>query len=287
MRSPGCLFLLLPILFLLLAIVPLTAGTDSDLPVLGIVSKLGEKEPVRIFNDEAVVFTARAGARTGGAPLRGVTFVLYDEGGRHTRTEDVRSRTSDPATWGRPPSSFAFPIEGVRLPEGRYRLRAEKPGYQPAEVKIVYARFSYCALETDRTEEHYLAAFRIRLVDVTEKRTTVPVKVRIETASGGLLDLLETRLARVRARRHAFESPRVVRLSSRLSKPDRRRPPAERTGVLKVVAGCRMVLELDGIGFGHPVPLPSVPATGRGARGLSKTVAPDWVHPGSQRSSSR
>ena len=285
MRSPGCLFFL--VLPLLLALAPLAADTDSDLPVLRIVSKLGEKEPVRIFNDEDVVFYARGGVRIGGRPLRGVTFVLYDEGGRHTRTEDVRTRSSDRATWGRPPSSFAFPLPVVRLPEGRYRLRAEKPGYQPAEVKIVYARFSYCALETDHTDEHYLAGFRIRLVDVTEKRSAVPVKVRIETASGGLLDLLETELVRSGARKHVFESPRKVRLSSRAEKPDRRRAPAERTGVLKVVLGCRMVLELGGIGFGHPVPLPPERATGRGGPGLSRSNAPDWAPPRSHRSSSR
>jgi len=288
MRSPGCLFsFFLLLLLFLLAVAPLAAGTDSDLPVLRIVSKLGEKEPVRVFNDEDVVFFARGGVRAGGRSLRGVTFVLYDEGGRHTRTEDVRTRTADEATWGRPPSSFAFPFEGIRLPEGRYRLRAEKPGYQPAEVKIVYARFSYCALDTDHTEKHYLAAFRIRLVDVTEKRSTVPVKVRIETASGGLLDLLETKLVRSGARKHLFETPRKVRLSSRLEKPDRRRAPAERTGVLKVVIGCRMVLELGGIGFSHPVPLPPDPATGRGAPGLSRSDAPDWGPSGSHRNSSK
>ena len=136
---------------------------------------------------------------------------------------------------------------------------------------------SSSSLEADHTEKHYQAAFRIRLVDVTEKRSTVPVKVRIETKSGGLLDLLETKLVRSAARKHVFESRKEVRLSSRAEQPDRRRAPAERTGVLKVVRGCRMVLELDGIGFGHPVPLPR----------LQKDDQPDWAHPGSQRNSSK
>jgi len=250
----------------LLACLPLTglviaAESKSEIPVLSIFSKLGVDEDVKLYNEEPVTFMTRSAGRASGSPLRGVTFVLFGEGAGAGIVDNVWAKTSDGSQWGRPPSSISYPTDR-KMPVGRYRLRASKPGWNSAEIKIVKVEFGYHDLKADRTREYYRARFKLRLLDCTEKRQLVPVKVMVETANGGLLDCVEGNLVRNLTRPCLFESRDRVKISSRVEIPDRRKPPAKRTGLLKVVPNCRLVLELDGIRFPYPVPLPKPSKSG-------------------------
>ncbi|MHC4469420.1 MAG: hypothetical protein ACYTDY_05815 [Planctomycetota bacterium] len=246
-------------LILALALLPAGAGAEEDVekgkeketPALAIVSRLGTKRDVKLYNDEPVVFLARPAA--GGPPLRGVSFVLYDEGGSPDRSECVRARTEDARRWGKPPSSFGYPLRERVLPVGRYRLLARKPGYAPAEVKVVVARFVYFDLEVRHDKDSYRASFRIRLVDKTETRQSVPVSVRVESAQGGLVDSSRVGLARVRHKDATYESI-PVRLSSRAKPPDPEKPAVSRA--LRVVPRASLVLVIGKLRFRYPVPLP-------------------------------
>ena len=53
-----------------------------------------------------------------------------------------------------------------------------------------------------------------------------------------------------------WETAAPVKISSRVKTPDRKRPPDQRTGILKLVPHCRLVLVLDGVRFPYSVPLP-------------------------------
>ena len=253
MRIAIPLILLLPVLLVGLAV---AKETETEAPALSIVSRLGVDQDVKIFNEELVIFFARLRGRENAPFLRGVSFVLYDEGGKPYRTENVQARSEDPPRWGKPPSSFAYPQEGRSLPIGSYRLRATKTGWQFAEIKVVKAQFAYCSLDADHEPDYYRADFHIRLLDCTEKRRRVPVKVLVETANGGLLDSTEGNLVRNLSRTWLWESAAPVRISSRVKIPDHKRPAGERTGVLKLVPNCRLVLVLDEVRFPYPVPLP-------------------------------
>jgi hypothetical protein len=239
--------------------------SEADELVLSIYSRFGADKDVKVYNDEPVVFMTRLAGRENSSPLWGVTFVLYDEGGSPSREEDVLVRTRDPKRWGKPPSSFSHPLERGRLSAGRYRLRATKPGWKPAEIKFVKAEFGYRNLKAERGRKHYLAAFDLVLVDTTEKRSQVPVKVLIEAANGGLLDSAEGHLVRNRARACSWQTTAPVKISSKMEVPDRKKPAAQRTGLLKVVPHCRLVLVLDKIRFPWPVPLPK-PSGGSSVR---------------------
>jgi hypothetical protein len=248
----------IPLLALLLpaALLVLAEEPETEVPALSIVSELGVDQDVKLFNEEPVTFFARLRGRENAPLLRGVDFVLYDEGGRPGREEHVQVRSEDPPRWGKPPSSFSHPLEGRSLPIGSYRLRAEKRGWQFAEIKVVKAQFGYGRLSAEHERDLYRAEFHIRLVDSTEKRLLVPVSALVETANGGLLDRQDGNLVRNLSRTWLWESTAPVRISSRAQTPDRERPAGERTGVLKLVPNCRLVLVLDGVRFSYPVPLP-------------------------------
>ena len=124
-----------------------------------------------------------------------MTFVLFGEGGGASNDDNVWAKTTDASRWGSPPSSISYPL-ARKMPIGRYRLRASKPGWKAAEIKVVKVEFGYHDLKADRKREYYRASFQLRLLDCTEKRQLVPVKVLVETANGGLLDCVEGNLAR-------------------------------------------------------------------------------------------
>jgi hypothetical protein len=93
----------------------------------------------------------------------------------------------------------------------------------------------------------------------------VPVTVIVETASGGRLDSLEVTLRKSLTRPWSFKTSRPIQISSRVKVPDRSRPARERTGVLMLTPGCRVVLVLDKVRFPWRVPLP--PEEKRGSVG--------------------
>ena len=256
--------LIVPLLLLTGAGFGLAGESDSTAPVLSIVSRLGVDRDVKIFNDEPILFFAKAGDQDNAPLLRGIRFVLYDEGGNPDRRECIRSESTDPPRWGKPPSSFEYPLVGKELPPGRYRLRATRPGWQPVEIKLVKAEFCYQSLRADHEREFYRANFALRLVDRTEKRRAVRVKVLVETANGGLLDSVEVKLVRNTSRSWLWETIAPVRISSLVKVPDQSRPAGKRTGVLKLVPNCRLIFVLDGVRFPWPVPLPSEERCGSG-----------------------
>ncbi len=239
-----------------LALAPFLAA-DESLPELTIVSRVGVDQDVKLYNDEPILFFAKVGDGENAPLLRGVEFVLYDEGGTSARRECIRAESTDPLRWGCPPSSFEFPLLDRKLPVGRYRLRATKRGLRSAEIKLVTAEFRFHRLRADHERDFYRASFHLRLVDRTEKRLTVPASVRVETANGGLLDSIDVKLVRNLSRTWLWETATPVRISSRVKNPDMSRPRTGRTGVLKLVPNCRVILVLGEFRFPWPVPLPS------------------------------
>jgi hypothetical protein len=240
----------------LLLIALVAVGEDStptSTPELQIVTRLGVKEEVKVFNSEPMMFFARA-AGGDGALLRGVRFVLFDEGGVADRKEFVRAETEDEVRWGRPPSSLALPLGDRPLPIGRYRLRAAKRGHIADEIKIIYARFHYFDLVVEHDEAHYAAKFHLRLEDRTEVRPIVPVEVEVVTSDGLLVDAQSLKLRRVAGVDIVLETVDPIRISSRVP-AHRTRIEERRPVVLKIVPGAILVLVLDGLRFEHPIPL--------------------------------
>ena len=240
---------------LLLALVALAREPGATAPPkLEIVTRLGALETVKVYNREVVLFFARE-AGGDGSLLRGVKFVLYDEGGAPDRKEFVRAETVDEPRWGRPPSTFALPLTDRPLPIGRYRLRAAKRGCVAGEIKVHYARFNYFDLVVEHDEVRYAAKFHLRLEDLSEARAVVPVEVQVETTDGLLVDAQSVSLRRVAGREVVLETVEPIRISSRVS-AYRTRTEERRPVVLRVVPRASLVLVLDGIRFAYPVPLP-------------------------------
>lgn len=252
--------------------------TESEIPVLSIFSELGVDQDVKLYNEEPVTFMARSAGRANGVPLRGVTFVLQGDGGAASNQDDVWAKSSDGTRWGSPPSSLSYPPDR-KMPVGRYRLKASKPGWKSAEIKLVKVEFGYQDLKAERTRDCYKASFGLQYLDCTETRRLVPVKVLIETANGGLLDCVEGNLVRNLTRIWLFESKDRVRISSRVETPDRHKPPEKRSGLLKVVPLCRLVLVIDEVRFPYPVPLPKAKIAGE--------VRPGDVESGTSRGGGR
>jgi hypothetical protein len=248
------------IILVVLGLLAVAAGAGEKPPALRIISlALPETGTLKVFEQDEVVFFARADGKEETPLLRDVVFVLYDEGGDPDREETVRRRVVDDRKWGRPPSSFRFEAGKRTLPIGKYRLLAQREGFRDAEIPLVLARFGYFDLTAIHEKESWRASFHLRFRDVTEKRKAVPVTVRVRKKSGALLDERTVRLAPKKSVKHAFETTHPLRLSSKKKKPDRDLPAAARTGVLKVEPGCRVAFELDGKEFPYPIPLPPEP----------------------------
>jgi hypothetical protein len=228
------------------------AATADDLPKLAIVSRLGAGPMAKVFNREPVSFFAVTKGKE--KLLRGVSFKLYDRDGDPAAEEDVRARWKAEQRWGAPPACAELPLEDRSLPVGRYRLRAEKPGFAPAEIDVVVARLRYFGLAAEHQEKLYRANFRIRLQDPTETRKAVKATVRIHDQAGAILDQTVATLLPVQHRPFVFESG-TVKLSSTRKTPNRDQPATMRKGILKLVSGCKLSITLDGIRFDYAVPL--------------------------------
>ena len=252
----------LVITLILLSVPAAFPAEETKTPSLEIFSRLGKLSQAKLYNSEPVIFFARRAGAAGGPLLRGVKFILYDEGGDPATSECVRKKTEDTKRWGRPPSSFAYPVPGLLVPVGRYRLRAVRKGFRPAEIRLTVARLIYFDLKADRDKDSYRASFRLELNDVTLPKKPVTLEMRVETAAGGLVDRRKVVLGAVVQRAGRFETSGRVRLSSRRKKPDMKSPASARTGVLKVIPGSVLVLVLDQIRFKYPIPLPPEPSRG-------------------------
>ena len=245
-------------LFLIVLLPGLVPAEDSAVkPQITFFSRLGEEAKVKLFNREPISFLARAEGTHGF--LRGVTFFLCDPGGDPGRSETVRSRQEDGAMWGRPPSSFALPLSKRLV--GPYRLHARKPGHQEGKLDIVLVEFRYVDLEFEHTKSLYRASFHLHLRDLTEKRKAIPIDVRIESLTGGLLDRIEVRLKADPQRRGLWKTHSPVKISSSVKTPAR---DLEGKGPLRLLPRCRLLLVLDGYEFRYPVPLAREEVKGTG-----------------------
>lgn len=228
-----------------------------------IYSRFGVGEDVKLFNDEPVTFFARLKGDEGGEYLRNVGFFLVVDANkvdleRHGLFQ-IPEKTS---RWGVPISTFSLPRPKSKLPAGSYRLLAKKRGYKGAEIGVVQAYLRYFDLDVIHEKDRYLASLRFRLDDTTEKRKSVPLKVRIETAAGRRLDGTERRLNPVKDKPGIFRTSKVLRISSlaKVPKGDKPVPPGRS---LRVEPGCSLVVMLGEVRIAWPVPLPAPKKRGR------------------------
>jgi len=249
-------------LLLLLLVLLLTPGlrlgaeTKTEIPKLEILSPAGAGRDVKVFNDDPAIFFARAKGDARGRLLNGLKFLLYKAGGTPGRPSDLIAESEDPDRWGRPPTSFSLPLAARALPVGKYRLRVVKPGHERAEIGVVQAEFGYFDLDTVHKKDRYRASLRFHLEDKSEKRAKITLKIRIESATGALIDRTERVLSPEPGHRGCFVTTAILNLSSRAKKPPEGRPsPPGRA--LRLVPGCRLVVSLDRTWFAWPVPLPS------------------------------
>ncbi|MEN8152259.1 MAG: hypothetical protein ABFS86_20745 [Planctomycetota bacterium] len=227
----------------------------SEVPSLEILTPAGAGKNVKVFNDDVHLFFVRRAGDDRGKLLRGVAFVLYKAGGRPGRPSDRMAKSEDTPRWGNPPSTFALPLEERTLPVGGYRLRATKPGWKKAEVGVVQCEFAYRDLDVIHEKSRYAASLSFRLSDRTEKRESIDLVVRIESANGALVDGAKHRIRPEKQRRGHFDSVAPLRLSSNAKKPKKDASPVTNRA-LRIVPGCRLVVFLDRTKFSWPVPLP-------------------------------
>jgi hypothetical protein len=131
-----------------------------------------------------------------------------------------------------------------------------KAGYEHAEIGVVQATFGYRDVEKVHEKDRYRASLRFHLADRSEKRPAIRLVIRIESATGAVIDRAERTLRPEPGHRFCFVTPERLRISSRAKKPPEGKagPPGR---ALVVKPGSSLVVYLDRTRFAWPVPLAS------------------------------
>jgi len=223
----------------LLLLLLLAPGVRADDPPpekrrMVVVCERGRVKRVKLYNREELTFRCREAA-TGvdgifgrNVDLKGITWSLEEVPPPREPAEMVfEGRSRRARVVKRPPEgaekqplldTSTYTVRGRRLP-GRYRLRAEKEGFETASVLLCFARFRLVRVRSSlnrysKDEERYAAAFEVELVDPDEEAAKVPIRVETVDGKGRVIDRRDDVYLKAKERWREFRSSRRIRVST-------------------------------------------------------------------------